>query len=157
MTESSRNIFNLTNGRVLLRDVQLLLPSSWHTDQCSPDGAVVGNHRDEADIKIISSHPVLGDQPWTLQFGGCGEQGSNIELPVGFLSKNRTMASKSSTLTREWIKLRFGVFEEDGFHGDNLYPSSFVEGNSNKSNNGCPSGHQVCRILHRPYLTKRLL
>ena len=99
---------------------------------------------------------MLGDQPWTLQFGGCGARGSHVELPVGFIGKNRTMASKSSTLTREWIKLRFGVFEEDGFHGDNLYPSSFVEGSSNKSNNGCPSEHQVCRVLPGPYLTKRL-
>ena len=71
----------------------------------------------------------------------------NIELPLGFIGKNKTIASKSSVLTKEWIKLRFGVFEEDGFDGDNLYPSSFVEGNTNKSNNGCPTEHQVCRIL----------
>ena len=53
------------------------------------------------------------------------------------------MQQKASLLTKEWIKLRFGVFEEDGFDGDNLYPSSFVEGKSNMSNNACIDKVQV--------------
>lgn len=69
-------------------------------------------------------------------------------MPLGFLGKNKTIASKGSILTKEWIKLRFGVFEEDGFNDDSLYPSSFVEGNMNKSNNGCSYKHKVCRILN---------
>ena len=146
LTHTSHNIFNFTNGRVQLRDVRLQLPSSWN--HCAPAGlsspSSSSRSSQEADIKIISSHPVLRDQPWTIQFAGCQQPGKNIELPLGFIGKNSTIESKSSVLTKEWIKLRFGVFEEDGFDGDNLYPSSFVEGNSNMSNNGCPSKHQVC-------------
>ena len=143
LTQTSHNIFNFTNGRVQLREVSLELPPSW--DHCAPLGLRPASPASqEADIKIISSHPVLRDQPWTVQFAGCQQPGKNIELPLGFIGKNSTIESKSSVLTKEWIKLRFGVFEEDGFDGDNLYPSSFVEGNSNMSNNGCPSKHQVC-------------
>ena len=144
LTQTSHNIFNFTNGRVQLRDVRLQLPSSW--DHCPPTGRTFSSSSSsqEADIKIISSHPVLKEQPWTVQFAGCQQPGKNIELPLGFIGKNLTIESKSSVLTKEWIKLRFGVFEEEGFDGDNLYPSSFVEGNSNMSNNGCPSKHQVC-------------
>ena len=143
LTQTSHNIFNFTNGRVQLREVSLELPPSW--DHCAPLGLRPASPASqEADIKIISSHPVLRDQPWTVQFAGCQQPGKNIELPLGFIGKNSTIESKSSVLTKAWIKLRFGVFEEDGFDGDNLYPSSFVEGNSNMSNNGCPSKHQVC-------------
>ena len=146
LTQTSRNIFNFTNGRVQLRDVKVELPSSW-LDHCSPPPHLLsrGVSSRQPDVKIISSHPVLRDRPWTLQFAGCQQPGKNIELPVGFISKNSSIESKTSVLTKEWIKLRFGVFEEDGFDGDNLYPSSFVEGNSNMSNNGCPSKQQVCR------------
>ena len=78
----------------------------------------------------------------------CGQPGLGMQLPRAFLDQNTTaLAAKSSTFTKEWIKLSFGVFEEEGFEGDGLYPSSFVEGNSNKSNNGCPSKQQVCNIV----------
>ena len=127
-----------------METVNILLPSSWHTSSCTPAGSILSSYVHDEDVKIIGSHPVLGDNPWTVQFGGCGQGGKNIELPLGFLGKNSTMDSKSSTLTKEWIKLRFGVFEESGFEGDNIYPSSFAEGRDNRSNNGCPSKHQVC-------------
>lgn len=142
LTETSQNIFNFTNGRVQLKDITIQLPLSWQVDHCAPPSAIVSNFNEEPDVKISSSHPLLGDLPWTIQFAGCQQAGKNIELPYEFVGKNRTMAQKSSLLTKEWIKLRFGVFEEDGFDGDNLYPSSFVEGKSNMSNSACPDKHQ---------------
>ena len=53
------------------------------------------------------------------------------------------MAQKTSLLTKEWIKLSFGVFEEDGFDGDTLYPASFIEGKKNVSNRACTEKFQV--------------
>jgi calcium-activated chloride channel regulator 4 len=147
LTETSQNIFNFTNGRVQLKDITIQLPLSWQVDHCAPPSAIVSNFNEEPDVKISSSHPLLGDLPWTIQFAGCQQAGKNIELPYEFVGKNRTMAQKSSLLTKEWIKLRFGVFEEDGFDGDNLYPSSFVEGKSNMSNNACPDKHQVMTVV----------
>ena len=131
----------------------------FRSASCTPAGSFPSSYVHKEDVKIIASHPVLGDNPWSVQFGGCQQRGKNIELPLGFLGKNTTMDSKSSTLTKEWIKLRFGVFEEAGFHGDKIYPGSFVEGRDNKSNNACPSEHQVCRntnCLQALSLTKRI-
>jgi hypothetical protein len=51
---------------------------------------------------------------------------------------------KGSLLAKEWVKLRFGVFEEAGFEGDSLYPSTFVEGKENLTNSGCTGSDQVC-------------
>ena len=145
MTETSQNIFNFTNGRVQLARVTIQLPGSWQTAHCAPRAALVsGQQSDRAQLVVTGRpHSLVGEQPWTLQHAGCGQPGRNIELPWQFVNKNNTMEEKSSALTKEWIKLKFGVFEEEGFAGDNLYPSSFVEGKANISNTGCLLKHQV--------------
>ena len=139
-----------------LREVAVLLPAAWARAGCAtPEAEVVETNQRAAaapaplvSVLAASAQPVLGAAPWTLQHGGCGQPGLGMQLPRAFLDTNTTaLAAKSSTFTKEWIKLSFGVFEEEGFEGDSRYPSSFVEGNSNKSNNGCPSKQQVCNIV----------
>ena len=111
------------------------LPLSWHS--CAPSTAVVTESKREAEVKVPSSHPLLGDMPWTVQYAGCHQRGKNIELPIGFLAKNKSVEAKGSLLAREWVKLQFGVFEENGFDEDNLYPTTFSEGKNNVTNAGC--------------------
>ena len=161
LTAGSRNIFNLTKGRSQVKDVVVRLPLSWHS--CAPSNAVVTDSKTEAEVKVTSAHPLLGDMPWTLQYAGCRQRGKNIELPVGFLAKNKSIEEKGSLLAREWLKLQFGVFEENGFDNDNLYPTTFAEGNINMTNSGCDGDDQVCGddeeecvgrggLLSRPHL-----
>ena len=145
-----------------MKDVVVRLPLSWHS--CAPSNAVVTDSKTEAEVKVTSSHPLLGNMPWTLQYAGCRQHGKNIELPVGFLAKNKSIEEKGSLLAREWLKLQFGVFEENGFDNDNLYPTTFAEGNINMTNSGCDSDDdQVCGddeeecvgrggLLSRPHL-----
>ncbi|QQP50939.1 Uncharacterized protein FKW44_012115, partial [Caligus rogercresseyi] len=38
---------------------------------------------------------------------------------------------------KEWIKYKYGVFEESGFPGDALYPLYSVEGEVRIKNEGC--------------------
>ena len=111
------------------------LPLSWHS--CAPPTAVVTESKREAEVKVTTSHPLLGDMPWTVQYAGCHQRGKNIELPIGFLAKNKSIEVKGSLLAREWVKLQFGVFEENGFDEDNLYPTTFSEGKNNVTNAGC--------------------
>ena len=40
-------------------------------------------------------------------------------------------------LLKAFCKYQFGVFDEDGFLYDNLYPAAYVDGNSTVSNHGC--------------------
>ena len=118
-----------------MKEVVVRLPLSWHS--CAPPTAVVTESKREAEVKVTTSHPLLGDMPWTVQYAGCHQRGKNIELPIGFLAKNKSIEVKGSLLAREWVKLQFGVFEESGFDEDNLYPTTFSEGKNNVTNNGC--------------------
>jgi hypothetical protein len=61
-----------------------------------------------------------------------------INSPIQFLDFNNTNVSeKGSILLKEWAKYRYGVFEENGFPGDLLYPEMYSEGNATLNSTGC--------------------
>ena len=79
---------------------------------------------DSSIISIISITICEGEAPWALQHLGCGRQGARVSLSARFVSGARGagLASSARRLAREWIKYRYGVFEElRGFPGDKLY------------------------------------
>ena len=72
------------------------------------------------------------------QFGQCGARGRRLELPHRGLTANLTLDNLTlDSMVREWVKYRFGVFEEAGFEGDRIYPLEFVEGLQELENRGC--------------------
>jgi hypothetical protein len=71
-------------------------------------------------------------------------QGLRIELPHASLQvdeANRTALEEA--MLKEWIKFRFGVFEEAGFVGDSRYPATFLEGEVELPNSGCNATTEV--------------
>ena len=66
----------------------------------------------------------------TIQSRGCGSPGDFISLPSSFLNMHtnltREQAGKQARqLGHQFVKLRFGVFDEQGFPGDALYPAHY--------------------------------
>ena len=155
--ETSANIYNLTAGRVQLRDVYFRLPASWAGESCAPASTILSNNWPQTDLLVTESHPLLQDIPWTLQYQGCGKAGKGIELPLQFISKNSSLSSRAEMLTKEWVKYKFGVFAENGFSGDNLYPSSFMEGKLNITNSGCTNKLQASFFFRSEYLPQTLI
>ena len=147
MRSTSSNIYNLTGGRAQLRDIFVRLPASWSA--CAAAGGSQP-HADPSPTDLLvnpSSSGSDSDNPWTLQFDGCGRPGLNIEMPVNFANNNNgsdSLASRAARLTKEWVKLKFGVFEETGFAGDRLYPAVLPEGTDNITNAGCTNATEVC-------------
>ena len=68
--------------------------------------------------------------PRTHQSRGCHHKGHYISLPQQFLnnwnSSPESASYSSKILAHEFVKLRFGIFDETGFPGDLLYPSYFM-------------------------------
>ena len=99
--------------------------------------------------------------PWVEQFGDCGQSGSKVHVPLTFFQNlkgnlkrkcklitfylNQFWREKfkyfswfsASILVKSFCKYQFGVFEEEGFLHDNLYPLTFVDGNKTVPNQGC--------------------
>ena len=85
-----------------------------------------------------SGDPLFGSRPVAQQFGQCGSRGRRLELPQRALAANQSVdAAAGRAMLREWLKYRFGVFEEAGFEGDRIYPLKFVEGLQELENRGC--------------------
>ena len=107
------------------------MPSTWRDGQCQE--TIVAPKGDtpywDADVKIDTAHPVHEDSPFTQQSQGCGQQGDFIQLSHKFLLNwNKTSASwgnPAKLFAKEWSKFRYGIFDEYGFSGDNLYPNHF--------------------------------
>ena len=164
MHESNKLIYNLTNGRVHLTDIHIQLPASWASapaGQCVPSTTISAPAWPSADVKLTAAeHPVFGDQPWSLQYDGCGQPAKYLTLPAAFLnassiaSTNQTNTTTAERLTvkaekfsLEWATLKFGVFAESGFSGDNLYPEDFTEGLETLHNSGCSEKVQVRNLF----------
>ena len=77
-------------------------------------------------------NPLYLDNPYTLQSGGCGERGQYIHLTPDFTSNLHDSTTDDfgpveKVFVHEWSKLRYGVFEEFGYPGDEQYPLFYYE------------------------------
>ncbi len=144
----------MTQGAALFGDVTVVLPDSWRHAECA-ENAEESNGVQTADVAITAGpHPVFGDRPWASQFGGCGERGSRVEISHSSLfpnNENRTSENDiEEAFLKEWIKYRFGVFEERGFatSSESVYPALISEGEFDVPNVGCNDTENEVRNNH---------
>lgn len=103
-------------------------------------------------IFVGQKNTYFGNTPWVEQFGECGQQGSKLHLPASFLDDLRGSSTrKSSSLLKSLCKYRFGIYEEDGFLHDELYPSAYVDGNITIPNRSCKSDVGFKSLPQEPF------
>lgn len=69
----------------------------------------------KADVIIADPYLKYGDDPYTLQYGGCGEKGRYIHFTPNFLLTNsldKVYGERGRVFVHEWAHLRWGVFDE---------------------------------------------
>ena len=49
-------------------------------------------------------------------------------------------------LLKEWCKYRYGIFPENGFFHDSLYPATYNEGNTTLASQGCLQQDVLCPL-----------
>ena len=102
------------------------MPRGWRETSCrAVFMAAAGLSRHAAPDLVIRRGLLHGDaRPRTLQTGGCGAPGRVTRVPAPFVLQPAAGADK--ILAHEFFKLRFGVFDEHGFHGDPVYPDHYL-------------------------------
>lgn len=126
LAESSEYMFSALDGRAYVRSVTILLPTSW-PEQCAPT-ATKASDGQRADVTVVSR----GQPVWTQQSAGCGRPGDHIYLNYNSLSADADHLAHQ--FIKEFAKYRYGVFDEQGYTGDAVYPVCYhgQEGESPK-------------------------
>ncbi|XP_021052509.1 calcium-activated chloride channel regulator 2 isoform X2 [Mus pahari] len=112
ITEASFYLFNATKRRVFFRNIQILVPATWTAHNYS---RVRQESYDKANVIVAEQSEEHGDDPYTLQHRGCGQEGKYIHFTPSFLLNDELAAgygARGRVFVHEWAHLRWGVFDE---------------------------------------------
>nr|XP_060628640.1 calcium-activated chloride channel regulator 1-like [Anolis sagrei ordinatus] len=136
LKEASSYLYHASQQRFYFRTIKIVIPSTWAS---KPEYKRVSRESYEnADIIVEEPFLKFVDDPYTLQYGGCGIKGRYIHFTPYFLIEDHFLGfygSRGRVLVHEWAHLRWGVFDE--YSND----APFYSTGANKSEaTRCPAG-----------------
>nr|XP_056700527.1 calcium-activated chloride channel regulator 1-like [Euleptes europaea] len=111
--EASTYLFNATGQRFYFKTIKIIVPLTW-TNKNEYRRVTIESY-EQADVIVADPYLKYGDDPYTLQYGGCGEPGRYIHFTSNFLTNNslhNVYGPRGRVLVHEWAHLRWGVFDE---------------------------------------------
>ncbi|KAH0618444.1 hypothetical protein JD844_017652 [Phrynosoma platyrhinos] len=111
--EASSYLFNATKQRFYFKTIKVVIPVTW-TAKSEYQRATKESY-EKADVIVADPFLKYGDEPYTLQYGGCGQPGRYIHFTPNFLTNDnllRAYGSRGRVFVHEWAHLRWGVFDE---------------------------------------------
>ncbi|XP_003220165.1 calcium-activated chloride channel regulator 1 [Anolis carolinensis] len=111
--QASAYLFNATRQRFYFKTVKIVIPQNWmHKPEYK---RVTRESYNDADVIVADPFLKYGDEPYTLQYGGCGEPGRYIHFTPNFLTNDSLLVvygPRGRIFVHEWAHLRWGVFDE---------------------------------------------
>ncbi|XP_056379196.1 calcium-activated chloride channel regulator 1-like [Hyla sarda] len=110
--EATSFLFDATGKRLFIRNAKILIPVSWSAKNYSRPKTET---YDKADIIISDPTMKYADDPYTQQYGGCGDPGQYIHLTPNFMTDDTLISvygPRGRVFVHEWAHLRWGVFDE---------------------------------------------
>eukprot|EP00079_Xenopus_tropicalis_P024857 XP_012817909.1 PREDICTED: epithelial chloride channel protein-like [Xenopus tropicalis] len=152
---ASHYLFNATRNRVYIKSVKILIPMTWSNKSYTKARTETYN---KADVIIATPHLKFGDDPYTLQYGGCGEAGKYIHMTPDFLLNDVLVSvygPRGRVFVHEWAHLRWGVFDEYNYE-----KPFYITGDKNIEATRCsaditgtyikPCQGQTCKCIRDP-------
>uniref|UniRef100_A0A8C2UXC5 Calcium-activated chloride channel regulator 2 n=1 Tax=Chinchilla lanigera TaxID=34839 RepID=A0A8C2UXC5_CHILA len=112
VTEASFYLFNATKRRLFFRNILILIPATWKANNYSK---IRQESYEKANVIVTDWNGVSGDDPYTLQYRGCGREGKYIHFTSNFLLNDDLTTgygSRGRVFVHEWAHLRWGMFDE---------------------------------------------
>ncbi|GCB63492.1 hypothetical protein scyTo_0013212 [Scyliorhinus torazame] len=113
VNSASSFLYNVTKHRAYYREVKILLPITW-SPNASYERPTTQSY-EKADVIIADPHLKYGDDPYTLQYGQCGEKGRYIHFTSNFMLNDGLIpiyGARGKVFVHEWAHLQWGVFDE---------------------------------------------
>ena len=110
-----------------IESVNILVPRSWNISHIINSSSYVF---EDGSIRIDIPNGIYGDTPYTLQQGQCEQYGEYIHVTPNYLIKGfmeDEFGPLGKLFVQLWAKYRFGVFEEHGYPGDEIFPLLIME------------------------------
>ncbi|XP_066480667.1 calcium-activated chloride channel regulator 1-like [Tiliqua scincoides] len=111
--EASTSLFQATQDRFYFKTVKVVIPLTW-TSKPEYKRTATESY-EKADVIVADPYLKYGDEPYTLQYGGCGEKGRYIHFTPNFLTNDNSVkvyGPRGKLFVHEWAHLRWGVFDE---------------------------------------------
>ncbi|XP_066525167.1 calcium-activated chloride channel regulator 4A-like isoform X2 [Hoplias malabaricus] len=111
ITNGSEYLLQALDKKVYIKEVKILVPPNWR-------GTYERARRetyDKANIIIDYPNPAFGNDPYTKQLKGCGEESDYIHLTQEFLLNDtlvKVYGPRGRVFVHQWAHLRWGVFDE---------------------------------------------
>nr|XP_042895297.1 calcium-activated chloride channel regulator 4A isoform X2 [Parasteatoda tepidariorum] len=119
---ASRNLREASKGNLYFKEVIFAVPKKYHDATKFRNWENGDHYFRQPDIRITSND--IFQKAYTIQNDGCGKPGLRIHIPDEFIFKEGN--SKGKDLLRAWAKYRYGIFDESGYVGDDLYPACYT-------------------------------
>ncbi|XP_069593608.1 calcium-activated chloride channel regulator 1-like isoform X1 [Ranitomeya imitator] len=113
LKEATNYMFSATKNRLFIQSAKILIPLTWRKNDTYLKTRT--ETYDKADIIVAAPHLKNGDDPYTLQYGQCGEKGIYIHFTPDFLVDDKLLSvygPRGRVFVHEWAHLRWGVFDE---------------------------------------------
>ncbi|XP_069498843.1 calcium-activated chloride channel regulator 1-like [Ambystoma mexicanum] len=113
VVEASSYLFNATHKGVFFKSVKIVIPLTWHQNPNYTRPRTESFN--EADVIVADSFLKYGDDPYTLQYRGCGEKAKYIHFTPNFILNDKLLSvfgTRGRVFVHEWAHLRWGVFDE---------------------------------------------
>ncbi|XP_010224548.1 PREDICTED: epithelial chloride channel protein-like [Tinamus guttatus] len=111
--DASNYLFEATKHRFYFKSVKIIIPKTWKKN--TTYARVKTESYNKADVIIADPYLKYGDDPYTLQYGACKEQGRYIHFTPNFLLESSLLnvyGDRGRVFVHEWAHLRWGVFDE---------------------------------------------
>ncbi|XP_048016188.1 calcium-activated chloride channel regulator 1-like [Megalobrama amblycephala] len=112
VTKGSIHLHQALDKKVYFKEATILVPPDWNSTEYTKART---ESYEKANVRIDNANPAYGDEPYTLQYGECGDEGQFIHFTPNFLRDDKlikTYGSRGKVLVHEWAHLRWGVYDE---------------------------------------------
>ncbi|XP_048108031.1 calcium-activated chloride channel regulator 1-like [Alosa alosa] len=109
--DASSYLYYAAGKRFYFKEVTVLVPSNW----AGKYERAKTERYDKAHVIIDEPNRAYGDEPYTLQYGQCGDEGQYIHLTPNFMLDDNLVAvyaKRGRVLVHEWAHLRWGLYDE---------------------------------------------
>ncbi|XP_063065535.1 calcium-activated chloride channel regulator 1-like [Engraulis encrasicolus] len=112
VNKASNELYGAVGQRFYFKEVTILVPANWTNGTYNKAKTET---YEKANVIIDDPNDSFGDEPYTVQYGQCGQQGQHIHLTPNFLLDDKFIdvyGQRSKVFVHEWGHLRWGLYDE---------------------------------------------